>query len=290
MSRSNYQNLKEAYLSDIGPIKENYNSPNCAPTTNTIANCSATTRQYNQQYKPTPTWYDWFPNCSQKTFNCPAPTYKLSNWQNCKNGEQIRTVDAVYDGSGQPQINFQGTIMKQPCGTPCVIGETKGVCIPDDTTGRIPCSINSLTYPGKITTTYNVIKPSPDGGSCNIPPNRPGESCNNANGCNIENIVKYFLNTDKAFENPPVLENGILKDSIFTARFIGFFKRINPVGYVGGRQQFLQDMIKYLEQIYPLSKPIHKCKIENLNFLINSMGVSLPGSKIPKPSPDYCRS
>lgn len=301
MSRSNYQNLKEAYLSDIGPIRENYNSPNCTPTTNNINKCSATQKTYNQQYIPKPTLFDWFPDCRQKTFACPPVSYKLSNWENCVNGIQKRTVYPVYDGSGKPEASFVGTIMSESCGTPCVYTEQKGQCVPNpvsgppgpNTPGRIPCFINKTVHPGTFKVTHVKTQEARDGGSCNPPPPERTENCNYSS-CTIENIVKYLLTTDNAFvESVLDTRTNQMTQSIATARFISAFKRlvggIKDTDYKGGYIQFLKDTLDHLEKIYPGQRGISKCKIENFKLLINSMGVTLPSSKISPPPIGDCK-
>ena len=292
MSKSDYQNLKEAYLSNVKPIRENYGR--CEKVTDI---CKYPYFDNNGKYVQQDTttqyevfkddvgrsgWYDVFPlGCSKpKTVNCPDKSKfgcLIGPWSECINGIQTRKIDPPGQGGDCPE-----SATSRECGTPCVYKYKEK---PRDNTCtyegafRIPCFPFANKATGKNIIDYDIITPAKNGGSCNPYPKI--ENCNNADNCSAKNLVDWVLN-DNTFSSKP----GDFRYERFKTYLQTTLNNTNQ------KDVFLNNVLEYMNKYYEKSKgnANTKCQIEKLlEFIFKTHKVSLKFHSIAQPTTNVCR-
>ena len=188
MSKSNYQNLSEAYISNL---REDFWDCVLQPCKN---------GRTSYKLENSKGWWDFIrPDCNtSSSYDCIDCV--IGPWSDCNtNGKQYRTIKPPI-GKGTCSVDLNATSQKctPPPPIPCEYKENISTsCIYKDKL-NFPCTPGEV-YPGENTIDYIITKPAQNGGSCNLPAPKT-VTCNNAIGCTAANVINYVLN-DKTFSS-----------------------------------------------------------------------------------------
>jgi hypothetical protein len=305
MSKSDYQNLKEAYLSNVKPIRENYGQCNLITDFCTEQGQTETTQIQVFDAGSGPQWYDWYPKtCRTDKYTvkgCPKSDCRYSEWTECTNGNQTRKFIPEFNGGICNIQNKNDTSRK--CGYPCNVitenckdGKQKQyISIPAKNGGfceisenkildcgtpceykeqKGKCTLNANTtitlpcYPSTIhtgTITTDYVKTKDAVGGGSC--KIPASTTSNCMtySCNGENLLKLIIKKN-------YFTNGNQKE---TQSFINKFTE--NVRYMGSNEyalifgknastKFLTEILKYLESAYKTYKDTKKVKCQIENF------------------------